>query len=200
MILIVEDREAEKIGEFARYLSNQGLAYIVAENLENAKRTFDDNKDKISSVILDFAVPTSKDDKTESDENRNPNGIRFLLDNEFAIFSKMIDLVINTSADKETVEANLKKTRYFNKKRPNTVDLNGKRQSEVLHISNEKQPLGELTQQQMVALAKLLSEREKELLTLRKYNLNGNSNKEKGTMADRMAQNGGKFEYDRVGD
>ncbi len=132
MILIIDDRIEEKIGNFVYTLETEGLDYKVATTLEEAEQLWEEygrKKNEIDAIILDYIFPKNATDNTEY-TNDVPNGIKFLLDNEFMMHNKMISLIINTSADKDIIEKALKMTKYFNNIR-----------DDVLYVCQEKHPL-----------------------------------------------------------
>jgi len=102
IILIIEDRFEEKIGQFADYLTKNGYKIILAETLESAFLKMQDllASNNVDGVILDFSFPTNNEDPSVSSNNL-PNGIVFLDNFKFKLNTRQIPVVINTTGDKE---------------------------------------------------------------------------------------------------
>lgn len=101
-ILIVEDRPEEKIGRFQDFLVGQGYSIKIAENFINAEKLLNEllKTNTIDGIILDFAIPLSKGDKSTTNGNI-PNGIVLLKQFLFSLNNRRIPVVINTTADDE---------------------------------------------------------------------------------------------------
>ena len=156
MILIIDDRPEEKIGNFKDLLDKYGIEYKIVTTLESAKQYWQEygiKKNNIDAIILDYIFPNSNADLTEYTDNI-PNGVKFLFDNEFLMHKKMVSLIINTSADKEIVQEYLRKTRYFN--HPN----------DILYTFHDKQPLSETGETLRIHLIEEIMK----IMAIRRYN------------------------------
>ncbi len=157
-LLIVEDRENEKVAGFLDALSKAGITFEVVENLEDANKAFDQHSLEISTIILDLTFPRDKDDTVGIlDRTEDPNGIKFLNRNGFQMSMKNIHLILNSCWDNDERDKRLQRTKYY---ADHKNDL-------ILDILDGKTPLSHLTPSYTKKLIDMLLEaREKHKLEM----------------------------------